>query len=73
MLRIIESLKAKQITEGLNDLDFAQKLGTNRITWRNLKLGKYSPSRRVLSAIMQIYPELEPEMLEYLKGNHNEG
>lgn len=64
---ITEKLKAKQDESGLSDAAFAEKIGISRQLWAFVKTGKREPGMTLLSAVMNIFPDLTLEVMEYMK------
>jgi hypothetical protein len=65
--QLIETLKGKQRVEGLNESDFAKKLGIDRRLWGLTKNGQANIGMSLLKAVMRVYPELSSEVLALLR------
>ena len=63
---LIDKLKAKQQEMGLNDVQFADKLGVPRSTWRHAKVGIRRPSRKLVLGAMRQFPDLASLCVSFL-------
>ena len=56
-----------------SDYAFARMIGVKRSLWQLTRTGKLPIGVTVLKAIVQIYPELNADVLDYLRGeNHDD-
>lgn len=67
MDKLIEYLLQRQRTSGENDREFGKRLGMNRALWNAVRHGRRRLTVRHLGWVLQNYPELENEVLLYLK------
>lgn len=51
------------------DLKFAQRLKVSRSLWLQVKKGTKGIGRTLLTGIINAFPELEPDVLEFLRNN----
>jgi hypothetical protein len=56
----------------LSDYKFARILGIPRSSWINTRLKERPIGVTLLKAIVQIYPELNPDVLDYLRGEDHD-
>jgi len=66
---LIERLKKYQSQLGLSNYKFAERLGISAELWRMMKLGKRAVSLSLLRGIMKAYPEMEEDVLIFLRGD----
>lgn len=64
MLR--EKLIERQRRLGLNDVEFARRLGVPRPTWALTRLGHKPVRRRIALAAMKAFPDLTPDCVSFL-------
>ncbi len=62
-------LSRKRAAAGLNESQFAEKLGISRALWFQLKRGKRFPSAKFLSAVMKVFPGLTVDVMAFLSRN----
>lgn len=55
---MIEQLKAKQAKEGLNDTEFAKRIGISQPMWSLMKVGKRQMGRKAILGVLKVYPEM---------------
>jgi len=67
-MTLVDELIKRQKADGLSDGQFATKLGISRPLWWQVRSGHILPSRLFLQAVTRAYPELEPELLEEIRG-----
>lgn len=62
-----------QKDSGLSDYKFAASLGVERVVWYSTRKGGRPIGKTLLKAIVQTYPELNADVLDYLRGeNHDD-
>jgi transcriptional regulator with XRE-family HTH domain len=64
---LVETLKAKQEELGLDDRDFAGRLGISRPAWSMIRTGQRQPGEKVLAGVMRAFPSLGEDCLVYLR------
>jgi transcriptional regulator with XRE-family HTH domain len=69
---IIEKVRQLQEERGINEVKFSEMLGISRAHWWMMKKGDRKPSAAFLSAVMRAFPELEGEVIDYMKSLHGE-
>jgi len=72
MLILINKLNLKQEKGKLNDTRFARKLSLSRRLWGKTKNGDIPVGITLLRAITRTYPDLIPDIIEYLKDSHGQ-
>jgi len=63
--------KLIQIQGAETDSKFAQRLQVSRSLWVQVTKGTKGIGRTLLTGIINAFPELEPEILEFLRNNEN--
>ena len=72
-MELVKTLRNKQEHEKMNDTCFAKKLGISRSLWVLTQVGKREIGFTLLRAIVQHYPELIIDVIDFLKnGASNE-
>jgi len=71
MQQLVTILTAKQKTASQSDTAFARNLNVSRQTWGCLKRGQRRMGDKVLNCILKTYPELAPEILDFIRNNHS--
>lgn len=66
-MTLIQQLETKRTDAKLSGEQFADMLGIKRVTWWNIKTGGRSIGPTVLAKIIRTFPELKPQVLEYLE------
>jgi transcriptional regulator with XRE-family HTH domain len=64
---LVEKIRQLQEERGYNEVTFAAMLGISRAQWWLMKKRERRPSAAFMSALMQVFPELEPDVLAYMK------
>lgn len=64
---LLEKLKLKQ--GELSDYQFANKLGISHQLWQMTRTGKREISSVILRATTRVYPELDQDVLIFLRGD----
>ncbi len=64
---LLETLLQKQRDLGLTDAQFAAELQLSRPFWTNVRKENRRITVAVLRATLKRFPELEPEVLDFLK------
>jgi transcriptional regulator with XRE-family HTH domain len=64
---LVEKIKQCQEAAGLNESEFARKLGMSRANWFLIKKGQRGLSNDFLSAVMGAFPELTLDILDYMR------
>ena len=67
MSDLLRQLELRRQREGLNDSQFARKLGMKRKTWTNVRLGLFRPGAIFLGAVARTYPEFNELILQELR------
>ena len=67
MVKLLELLIQKQTEEGLSNQKFAAKLGISRSLWELTQQEKQDIGWLVSLGVVQVYPDLIPELLHYLR------
>jgi hypothetical protein len=70
MNNILNNLKQRQ--GNLSDTAFAKNLGLSRTLWRQIKVGERKVSITLLRALTRTYPELDQEILAFLKDSNHD-
>ena len=65
--RLIQSLADRQHELGLNNIEFAARLGISRQLWEMTKTGKRNVGVTLLGGIVRAFPELNDQVLAYLE------
>ena len=63
---LLEKLIERQKQLGLNDAQFAKKLGVPRSTWRNTRIGERALGRKVALATMRTFSDLTADIVSFL-------
>ena len=66
-----EKVKELQTLEGLSDYRFAEKIGVSHQLWQMTRTGKREIGLVILKAITRAYPELDRDVLLFLRGDVN--
>ena len=69
---LLRKIVAKQKAERLSDYKFTEKLGIDRSTWTHTRLGHQPIGYTVLCAILRTYPELEPDVFDFMRDGGKE-
>lgn len=65
--QLVKALSKKQEMLGLTHEQFADLLGVNRSTWDWVRKGVNNPGLRMLAGISKNFPDLQEEMVAFLK------
>ncbi len=66
-MTLLEKLVEKQQAEELTDRPFAKKLGIAGAQWFNVRKKERGFGVKTLGGVLQLYPELEPDVLTYIR------
>ncbi len=66
---LLDKLKEKQQTLGLNDDQFAAQLGISAAMWSYIKHDKRQMGDRTLKGICRRFPDLSPHVTLFLSSN----
>ena len=66
-MTLLEKLVEKQRADELADRPFADKLGIAGAQWFNIRKDKRGMGVKTLGNVLQMYPELEPDVLTYIR------
>ena len=69
LMKLIETLRRKQLDLGLNDARFSEMIGVSRPTWWLIRNGQRNPGVRVLRGALREFPEFGPAVYDYIAGN----
>ena len=69
---LISKLVTVQKAEKLNDTHFAKRLALKRRLWGRTKAGELPIGFTLVKAIVQNFPELIPDVIEFLRNNHEQ-
>jgi len=64
---LVETLVEKQKESGLDDAEFAAKIGVSRPAWSMIRSGSRRPGEKTLSGVMRAFPRLVDDCLAYLR------
>lgn len=64
---LVDTLKAKQDELGLDDVEFASRIGITRPAWSMIRSGVRQPGEKTLSGVMRAFPRLTDDCLAYLR------
>lgn len=64
---LVEKIKTAQSAAGMNESRFALAMGISRANWFLIKKGDRGLSSDFLKAVMRVFPELEADILAYMK------
>ena len=67
MNKIIERLTEIQKQNGLNNVQLAEKLGVSESQISRLKAGLREPTADLLGSVMNVFPEITLEVVQYVK------
>ncbi len=67
MSDLLRQLELRRKREGLNDWQFARRMGMNRKTWTNARLGLSKPGAVFLGAVARTFPEYNDLVLQELR------
>jgi predicted transcriptional regulator len=65
---LVECLKKKQTELGLTNRQFAQRLRVSQGLWEAARYGSRNVGKKLIKGVLTCFPELTPEVLEFLKG-----
>lgn len=67
MDKLIEALLERQRKQGESDESFGRRLGMSRTLWNAVRHGRWRLTVERLGKVLQTHPELEDEVLQYLR------
>jgi transcriptional regulator with XRE-family HTH domain len=70
---LVEKLEAKRKELNLSDADFARLLGISRPLWSATRSGNRAVSIALLRGVAQAFPEVDGDVLRYLRGENGDG
>jgi transcriptional regulator with XRE-family HTH domain len=68
---LLLKLAAIQDNAGLSHRAFARKLGITNGQWSHVRAGTSSMGRKTLRAVARTFPQLETEVLSYLRDHES--
>ena len=69
---LLEKLVQAQKDRGINDTDFARLLRISQPFWNQIKTGKRNIGIATLAGVVQNFPELKKDVLDFLLEGNNE-
>jgi hypothetical protein len=70
---LVEKLEAKRRELNLADAGFARLLGISRPLWSATRSGKRAASIALLRGVARAFPEMDGDVLRYLRGENGDG
>ena len=68
---MLKSIIEIQNSLSLSDYGFARQLGIARATWQLARTKHIPIGLTLLRAVSRTFPELDPQILQFLKEDHN--
>ncbi len=65
-LTIVDKIRAKQEQAGLNNTEFAKKIGISRVSWHYICTGRNKPTKEFFAKVVRVFPELSRDILQEL-------
>ena len=72
-IKLIEAIKIEQSKRKLSSRKLCLLLGISPTYWHLIKTGKRGFGTEFLSGIVQVMPNLQTEVLSFLRENNNDG